>query len=381
MSEKKHILIFIDWFYPAYKAGGPVQSCINLIERLSGEFRFSVITGNMEYPGDDKLLQVESDQWTITDRGHSVIYLSQKNQNTPFLQQIISAESFDFAYLNGLYSATYTRLPLKIIPHNKIIVAARGMLAPSALRVKPFKKWIYLMYANLSGLFKDVTFHATHAGEAQDILKWFPKNHVIKAGNLPSNFTSHHREQKDFSAPLKLLSIARIAPEKNLLFAIQILHRVKSAVEFNIYGPVYAYEYWQECLSSIDSLPSNVKVKYHGAIAPTHIYQVMMQNHLLFMPTRGENFGHIIMESWQHGLPVLISDQTPWKNLQDKNIGIELPLNDPEAYANYLHSFGEMKLHSYREMEKACLQFAENYLSASGVIEENILMFSQSKEN
>jgi glycosyltransferase involved in cell wall biosynthesis len=378
VSEKKHILIFIDWFYPAYKAGGPVQSCLNLIERLSGEFRFSVITGNMEYPGNEELMQVPCDCWTKTDRGHRVIYLSKRNQNTHFLQQIISAESFDFAYLNGLYSANFTRLPLKLIPHKKIILAARGMLAPSALRVKPIKKWLFLLYAKTSGLFKEVTFHATHAGEVADINKWFPENHVIKAGNLPANPNNQNRKERTFSSPCKLLSIARIAPEKNLLFAIRILQDVSAPMEFNIYGPIYAAEYWQECLSAIEQLPSHVKVNYHGPLSPLHIHEVMLQNHLLFMPTRGENFGHIIMESWQHGLPVLISDQTPWKNLQEQNIGKEIPLNTPKTFVNYLDSFGEMNLQAYREMEKSCLQFAEHYLTSSGVIEENMLLFSSS---
>ena len=31
---KKKILIFIDWYLPGYKAGGPVQSVANLVENL-----------------------------------------------------------------------------------------------------------------------------------------------------------------------------------------------------------------------------------------------------------------------------------------------------------------------------------------------------------
>ena len=32
---------------------------------------------------------------------------------------------------------------------------------------------------------------------------------------------------------------------------------------------------------------------------------------LLFLPTKGENFGHVILESMSAGTPVLISDTTP----------------------------------------------------------------------
>ena len=34
------ILVFIDWFTPAYKAGGPIVSVSKIIENLSFKFKF-----------------------------------------------------------------------------------------------------------------------------------------------------------------------------------------------------------------------------------------------------------------------------------------------------------------------------------------------------
>ena len=52
MSEKNRILIFIDWFLPAYKAGGPIRSIANLVDHLSESFKFYIITGDRDL-GDE----------------------------------------------------------------------------------------------------------------------------------------------------------------------------------------------------------------------------------------------------------------------------------------------------------------------------------------
>ena len=42
--EKKKILVFIDWYLPGFRAGGPIRSCANLISHLSDEFDFNIVT-------------------------------------------------------------------------------------------------------------------------------------------------------------------------------------------------------------------------------------------------------------------------------------------------------------------------------------------------
>ena len=55
----------------------------------------------------------------------------------------------------------------------------------------------------------------------------------------------------------------------------------------------------------------------------------MAANDLFFLPTRGENFGHVIAEALSVGTPVLISDQTPWRKLAAVGLGHDLPLAVP----------------------------------------------------
>ena len=44
-----------------------------------------------------------------------------------------------------------------------------------------------------------------------------------------------------------------------------------------------------------------------------------------------ENYGHAIIESWGFGRPVLLSDNTPWRDLHEKGLGHCTPL-DPALW-------------------------------------------------
>ena len=64
------------------------------------------------------------------------------------------------------------------------------------------------------------------------------------------------------------------------------------------------------------------EVKHEKLHALLHEYDVML------LPTLGENFGHAIIEALDAGLPVVISDRTPWRNLEQAGVGADLPLED-----------------------------------------------------
>lgn len=83
---------------------------------------------------------------------------------------------------------------------------------------------------------------------------------------------------------LKLISIALISPMKNIKPVLETLLKVKERVEYNIYGPVKEERYWQECLTLIKKMPSNITVNYHGDIHPDKIANALSQNHVFILP-------------------------------------------------------------------------------------------------
>jgi glycosyltransferase involved in cell wall biosynthesis len=226
-------------------------------------------------------------------------------------------------------------------------------------------------------LFENATFHATTEDEKADIRAIFGDKVNIKiAGNLPQKKGLTEIASKIKSdGNLKLINIARIAPEKNLLYALRVLKQVKGSVTFDFYGPVYDTNYWKECKDEIMTLPENVKVSYKGSLESEKVLIEFQNYHFLFLPTQGENFGHIILQSLSAGCPVIISDQTPWRNLKQKNIGFEFTLSEPDKFVETIDNCIRMDSETYDKFSRAAFSFAKSYIDDPQILEQNRQLF------
>ncbi len=380
MNNKKRILIFIDWYLPGYKAGGPIQSVANLVAHLKADHEISIITRDTDYSESRPYTTIKSDTWLERD-GTRICYISKSQLKYSTIHKLISEESFDYVYLNGIYSLYFTLIPLFILRKGrgyKIVVAARGMLSKGSLNVKKTKKNLFLRMIKMARLFSGVTFHATTEMEHREIQVALGDKMMIKtAGNLPplQEAVSFHNRKKE-AGEVKLINIARIAPEKNLLLSLQILQQIKKPVLFDVYGPVYNHSYWEQCKKVIQNLPEHVKVNYKGSLESHKVMQVLKEAHFLFMPTSGENFGHIILQSLTAGTPVIISDQTPWKDLKNKHCGWDVALNQTERFIEILETCSEMTQSDYDNYSQNAHSFAFQYIHNPQLIQQNIELFS-----
>lgn len=380
MSKKK-ILVFIDWFLPGYKAGGPIQSVANLIAHLKDDFDFSVLTRDTDYCETVPYKDIQSNQWNILPDRTRVYYFSKNKLNRRSIKKIIAGEQFDCIYLNGIYSLYFSILPLFILRKKNnvhVIVAARGMLAEGSLAVKRTKKTLFLRLARALGLFDNVVFHATTLSEADDIFKQFGKSAIIKiAPNLPGKYIENRIFSKTKEEGfVKLINIARISPEKNLKFALEALKDVQGNVIFDIYGTIYNTQYWEECLLLIKKMPSNISINYNGSIEKDKVQKLFQEHHFMFMPTTGENFGHVIFEALAAGCPVIISDQTPWKDLEEKQIGWDISLEDTGQFAKIIDYCVGMQQDQYNTMSKNAHEFAHEFVENDKAVDQNKKLFN-----
>src|SRR5690606_1255432 len=96
---------------------------------------------------------------------------------------------------------------------------------------------------------------------------------------------------------LKIAFLSRISPIKNLTYALKVLSKIKKSIQFDIYGPLEDKTYWQECQDIIENMPENIKVNYKGQLNPNMVVDTLSEYDLFFMPTQGENYGHVIAEA------------------------------------------------------------------------------------
>ncbi|MBH0187489.1 MAG: glycosyltransferase [Nitrospira sp.] len=155
---------------------------------------------------------------------------------------------------------------------------------------------------------------------------------------------------------------------KNLQFALQVIARIREPVLFDIYGPVTDEGYWNRCQADMAVLPSHVQVNYHGAAHPDQIRGIMSGHDLFFLPTLGENFGHVIAESLSAGTPVLIADTTPWRDLEAAGVGWDLRLDEEQSFLRCIEHCARLGAEEYEAWRAAIRRFAATRLNDPEVI-------------
>ncbi len=361
-KPKKNILIFLDWFLPGTKSGGPVRSYANMLDHLGDYCNFYIVTRNTDYCSTEVYQNVNADEWNTFSKNASVYYFSEDKLNKKNIIKLIDDIEFDIAYINGIYSWYFSILPLWLLrKQKKIIVSARGMLNPQAFSVKGFRKKVYLNTAKAIGLYNNVVFHATNQKEANHIKSILGKNTKTKvAPNFPrllvGEFTPRNKNKTTTFA-----NVARVSIEKGTLKMITAFKNVKESVILDIYGPIYDEDYWKLCQKEINSLPSNVKVNYKGSVESEVIPTILKQYDFFVMLSEGENFGHSILEALSASCPVIISDKTPWQGLDEKGVGWDLNINNSEKVSQILNTASSMADAAYKKMSKQAFEYASDF--------------------
>lgn len=374
---KKQILICIDWFLPAYKAGGPIQSINNTVTHLKNEFNFWIYTSNKDLNETLSLPSKSLNKWIKKD-GFNIMYTDASHQNMKFLKKLLHTSRFDAVYLNSLFSIKFSLQPLFVAKESntKVILSPRGMLGAGALAIKPLKKKLFLKMFKIFNVFKNTTWHATDVSELNEIKLHFGNHQkVLVAPNLSKKISQSIPFKNKHQGHLKLFFLSRIAIKKNLLTALKALSYLQKDVnvEFSIIGPVDEAEYWIECQMFIKDLPNNVKVTYLGPIPNQELTAILNNQHIMILPTQHENFGHVILESWQAGCPVIISKNTPWKDLESKHLGFDVENNNPESYVKSIHYFAKMDQIEFGEWSQVSFDYGKAF-------SENEIIINRTKQ-
>lgn len=379
-NHKLKIAVFIDWYTPAFKAGGPIRSVSNMVEQLKDEFDFYIFTSCYDL-GSHETLDVPVNQWVEKD-GTRVKYFSSDNTTKKVFQSNIEHIKPDIIYINSMYSRKFAIWPLRLADKMdiKIVLAPRGMLNKGAIEIKKNKKRAFLSYAKTMGWFKKVSWHATSEDELQSIQKNIGKSASTQlAPNLPEIFEEvDTRNVVKSPGELKLVFLGRISKVKNLHGTLKMLAgwKQEGKVTFDIYGPEEDADYAKQCLSLAKKI-NNIDVRFQGQIPSDEVKKKIAEYHFLISSTSNENYGHAITEAFSVGLPVIISDQTPWKGLPEKGIGFDISLEQENDWHYALTKCLSMNQKKYDEMSDKALEFYQKKIVSKKDIEDHINLFNQ----
>jgi glycosyltransferase involved in cell wall biosynthesis len=367
----KKVIVFTGTYLPGFKAGGPIQSLKNMVLALKKDVKFKIVTMDRDWNEKMPYENIKIGIWNEV-LGAEVLYLTPKEFfSKDKIKEILLTEEYDYVYTNGSFSDyTLKIMMIKLcgkLKGKKIIVAPRGEYSGKALELKATKKQLFLRLANLIGIYKDIIWHATTEEEAIEIKKNHKYGTIRVASNLKEKLEVEKVNNKKENT-LNLVFISRISPKKNLLKCLTLLKNFdKKNITFDIYGPIEDEDYWKACQIIIRKL-KNVVVNYKGFIKQEEVVKTLGKYDFLFFPTMGENFGHIILESFFAKTPVILSDQTPWKELEKKGIGWDITLEEDNKYLRVIDLCHKMTEETYENYIEKIKNFNNTYSTKTSVL-------------
>jgi len=387
MSDRPLILTFVACYLPGYKHGGPIRTIANMVEHLGNELDFRIVAADRDALDTKPYPDVSVDAWNEVGNAQ-VYYCSPGNRSIHSFARLMRKTPHDILYLNSFFNPIFTLRPLLarylgIAPRQPCVIAPRGEFSAGALSIKAWKKRPYMATAGVLGLYRGLIWQASSEYEAEDIRRVLGSQarNIVIAPNMPSVMqdanlgASSDQKCGQNSNCLRIVFLSWILPKKNLDFALRVLMHVKKSVIFDIYGPIGDEGYWRRCCQLIDNLPVHVNVQYHGPVPPTQVPVIMASHDLFFLPTKGENYGHVIPEALAAGTPVLIADTTPWRDLEQAGVGWNLPLNNEEKFARCIEECAGMDAASYTRWRERIRTYARERLTDAKVVEANRKLF------
>ncbi|MFS0739850.1 glycosyltransferase [Brevundimonas sp. 3P9-tot-E] len=380
------ILTFVGSYLPGFKAGGPIRSLANIVDHLGDEFDFRIVAADRDLGDATAYSGVGVNRWNRVGKAQ-VFYRSPGAVGWRALVADLQNTDYDLIYLNSFFSIDGSLRPLFYRARGKLrkkplLLAPRGEFSQGALALKAFRKNMFIGVARALNAYGDVTFQASSEHEAADIQRAIGPANIDKGARIhiasdlpPSRSEATPAPIERDTSRLKAVFLSRISPMKNLDGAISVLSNIDCNIQFDVYGTIQDTAYWETCMKLISGLPENANVEYMGPVHPDNVQATLSGYDFFFMPTHGENYGHVIREALSAGLPALISDQTPWRDLSAASAGADLPLAKPEAFATWIESFSRLPPADRQSMRDAARRRGDDPVKAERDLKANRAMF------
>ncbi|MCV2368251.1 glycosyltransferase family 4 protein [Roseateles oligotrophus] len=390
-SVKPIVLVFAAFYVPGYRGGGPIRSIENMVARLSDEFEFLIVSSDRDLDDKRSYENVNVDSWN--EIGPSkVFYASPSVGSFLNLIRLLREIKYDILYLNSFFGVKFSILPLFILwlrlaARKPVVLAPRGEFSSGALKLKSWKKSVYIKLARHFGIYRDVIWHASTDFESVDIKRTFEveAGSIVQASNMlvAADLLSSGLLNGGISSAcggrgagcLSVCFLSRLSPKKNLGFALNILAHVSVPMRFTIYGPLEDPDYWRLCKNLIDELPKHITVTYAGSVPHEQVVTTLAKHDVFFLPTLGENFGHVFLEAWAAGVPVLVSDQTPWRDLERRKLGWDISLDVPADFVQALEEAALFDDVKWAHLRQECQKFANSQTQDVDALAANRALF------
>ena len=237
---------------------------------------------------------------------------------------------------------------LCFVKKKKIKIFLRGMVNDQVFVNKKIIKKIYLFFLKM--FLDKAIIVCTSKYELKNSSKYFNKNNLVVENNNVSNkyLNINFKKLIKKNNNLKILFYSNISWKKNFEFVYNVLKDLTFKVELNIYGKcIINKKIFNKMLVNLRTKHS---VNFYGYKKNEDKKDIFYSNHLLFLPTLDENFGHVIVENFLHYRPCLLSNTTPWNDNKNYNAGSSISLKQKKKFTEILKKFFLMNQNKFDKL-------------------------------
>jgi glycosyltransferase involved in cell wall biosynthesis len=326
-------------FYPATFYGGPISATWDLSKKLAKKgIEVYVSTTNAN---GSKTLDIDRNKYLEKEVNVFVKYYHEQIINKLSLSFIFGIWSdikkTDVVYIQYLFHYTVLfSLLFSVIQHKKIIICPRGSFSEFTLSNKlAFVKnlWLSLFIKPFAN---QIVWQASSYLEEFDIKKKFPDS-TVEIINDGVDFESFQVYQEISKVELvNRYSNSSATKVSNLFFSMGRLHKIKG---FDIL--IDAFHLFlkedkdakliiaggddgvgEQLNNQIKKLNIENSVFLIGAIGFDEKKMLLNNCDYFTLASEFESFGIVVAEALSCGLPVVVSDKTPWRDIEINNCGI-----------------------------------------------------------
>ena len=320
--------------------------------------RILIVTDNL-YPELGGSYQAITDTYKILSENPKFKSRIVINRNAKFkkkLDLIFLIKNFDIVHFFGGWSYFHIKvLILSFILKKKTIITPMGIFESWSLSQKKIKKKIGLTLYQKFILNRANAIHVTSQTEKENVKKISSNKNIVL---IPHGTNKINMQHKNFfqGNKKKALFFSRLHEKKGISELVDAWLKINNSEwELHIYGPDYG-NFKEEIRKKIQN---NKSILIFEPVFKNK--DKVFENYDLFiLPSRSENFGYVILEAMQYGLPVLTTNTTPWAMLEEKNIGwiMDGSLKYIEKYLKQILSISKEE---YEKKSINAINFSKEY--------------------
>lgn len=343
--NKKRVLIIYRSYFPSTSHLGPATAIRNLVNNMSTEYQFHILTLNFEFATGAPLF---NDAVHVEEMDNVCVeYIPRGLAGLRILLKRLK-ENYDVVDIQCAFD------PLLAIPalilcrlgfsrRSRVFHTPHGIFMDVIMSASWLRKRAFCLLSDAVGLYRNVTHLAGSPGEETDIRR----NHLRKqdiqvVSQFVESIPANPARRTKLSNQLRIAFVGRVTVQKNLIFAIRILRDLNIPWTMSVFGDISDQAYYATCKKMIQDELGESQITFLGGIEKGLLFAQLTEYDILLHPTLGENFGHSIVEALSLGVPVLIRDRAPWTNVETFNAGWSLPLTQPQMFVDRLQGIYAM---------------------------------------